>query len=219
MQKEFTIRELTTRGWIHRSDLDFRDDGTKFKGFEHTSGMIATYTKANGEYYLALRLDYLDGLTYQEYSKMDSYRLADEFNGVTEIDPDKVTQNAITMMQEYNAVLKEANEHVVDMQKLINAAENELELVYRVLYDSNIGIDDLEEVDAYELNRLRDYRKSLKTDAETKLNRLATSQYSQKELRNLEERLDRYGYLTVNEKDSFYIKEIKRIVSKVKGDN
>lgn len=216
MQKEFTVRELTTRGWKRREDLDFRDDGTKFKGFESPEGLPLTYTKANGEYYLSLRVDYLNELTYHEYSKMESYSLCDEFNGVEEVDPDKLTQNAAQIMREYNELVAEINNYTVDMQKLVKSAEKELEIVYRVLFNSNLGIDDLENVDTYEMNRLIDYRKSLKRQAESMLNRLATEQYTQKELRNLEENLDKYGYLTINEKDSFYIREIRRIVFKIR---
>lgn len=216
MQKEFTVRELTTRGWKRREDLDFRDDGTKFKGFESPEGLPLTYTKANGEYYLSLRVDYLNELTYREYSKMESYSLCDEFNGVEEVDPDKLTQNAAQIMREYNELVAEMNNYTVDMQKLVKSAEKELEIVYRVLFNSNLGIDDLENVDTYEMNRLIDYRKSLKRQAESMLNRLATEQYTQKELRNLEENLDKYGYLTINEKDSFYIREIRRIVAKIR---
>lgn len=216
MQKEFTVRELTTRGWKRREDLDFRDDGTKFKGFESPEGLPLTYTKANGEYYLSLRVDYLNELTYHEYSKMESYSLCDEFNGVEEVDPDKLTQNATQIMREYNELVAEMNNYTVDMQKLVKSAEKELEIVYRILFNSNLGIDDLENVDTYEMNRLIDYRKSLKRQAESMLNRLATEQYTQKELRNLEENLDKYGYLTINEKDSFYIREIRRIVAKIR---
>lgn len=216
MQKEFTVRELTTRGWKRREDLDFRDDGTKFKGFESPEGLPLTYTKANGEYYLSLRVDYLNELTYHEYSKMESYSLCDEFNGVEEVDPDKLTQNATQIMREYNELVAEMNNYTVDMQKLVKSAEKELEIVYRVLFNSNLGIDDLENVDTYEMNRLIEYRKSLKRQAESMLNRLATEQYTQKELRNLEENLDKYGYLTINEKDSFYIREIRRIVFKIR---
>lgn len=216
MEKAFTVRELTIRGWKRREDLDFRDDGTKFKAFEYTNGLIATYTKADGEYYLALRIDYLDGLTWDEYSKMDSYKLQDEFNGVMDVDADKVTENAIKIMEEYNKVLAEVDKHEVDLERLVNAAEEELTLVYRVLAESNIGIDDLEGFPEYELRRLRDYRKTIKSQVESLLSRLEAAEYTKKELRNLEYRLDRCGYLTISEKDSYYIKEIRRIVSKVK---
>ena len=219
MEKEFTVRELTTRGWKRREDLDFRDDGTKFKGFESPEGLPLTYTKAEGAYYLALRLDYLNELSYHEYSKLLSYKLCDEFNGVEEVDADKLTQNAAQIMREYNALVKEMNNYKVDMEKLVKSAENELKIVYRVLYDSNIGIDDLENINSYDINRLIDYRKSLKRQAEMVLNRLATEQYTQKELRNLEENLNKYGYIAINEKDSFYIREIRKIVAGMKGAN
>lgn len=217
MEKEFTIRDLTSRGWTRREDLDFRDDGNKFKALQHTSGLIATYTKVNGEYFLALRLDYMDDLCYNEYSTLNSYELCNEFNGVSMVDAEKVTQNAIQIMKEYNQKLKELDNHKVDLQKLIKAAEKELEMVYRVLYASNVGIDELELINEYEINRLRDYRKLLKQMAENTLSRLAGDQYSVKELRNLEYMYDKFGYVTVDEKNSFYIKEIKSIVRKITG--
>lgn len=216
MEKGFTVRELTIRGWKRREDLDFRDDGTKFKAFEYENGLIATYTKADGEYYLSLRLDYLDGLVYEEYSKLEHYILADEFNGVMEIDADKVCENAKILMEEYNSKVAEVDKHEVDMERLVNAAEEELTLVYRVLAESNIGIDDLEGFAEYELRRLRDYRKTIKSQVESLLSRLEAAEYTKKELRNLEYRLDKCGYLTISEKDSYYIKEIRRIVSKAK---
>ena len=184
MEKEFTVRELTARGWKRREDLDFRDDGTKFKGYESPEGLPLTYTKANGEYYLSLRIDYLDGLTYHEYSKMESYKLQDEFNGVEEVDPDKLTQNAAQIMREYKAIVAEMNNYTVDMQKLVKAAEKELEIVYRVLYDSNVGIDDLENVDSYDMKRLIDYRRSLKDQAEKILNQYIIVNFKQKKQRS-----------------------------------
>ena len=162
-KKEFTVRELTTRGWKRREDLDFRDDGTKFKAFEYENGLVATYTKADGEYYLSLRVDYLDGLTFDEYSQMESYKLTDEFNGVKQIDADKVTMNAIEIMEEYNIILEKVNKHVVDMEKLTEAAEDELRLVYQILNESNVGIDELEGFSSYEITKLREYRNSIKS--------------------------------------------------------
>lgn len=218
MEKGFTIRELTARGWTRREDLDFRDDGNKFKVFEYKNGLLASYTKVNGDYYLSLRLDYLDGLSYDEYSKMDSYELTNEFNGVPEVDADKVTENAVKIMEEYNKVLEEVNKHEVDIDGLIDAAEEELKLVHNILNESNIGIDELDGFSSYEITKLREYRNSIKTQAESKLNRLMSGGYSKKELRNLEHRLEKFGYLTINEKDSFYIREIRNIIRKAKGN-
>ena len=218
-KKEFTTRELTKRGWKRREDLDFRDDGTKFKVFEYTNGMIASYTKGYGYYYLALRIDYLNDLVYEEYSKMDSYKLADEFNGVTEIDANKVCENAKILMEEYNKKVAEVNKHTVDIQKLVNVAEEELRLVYNILNESNIGIDDLEAFSDYEVKRLREYRNIIKRCAENKLSKLTAGEYTAKELRNFEYRLNRCGYLTINENDSFYIREIRNIIRKVRGGN
>ena len=147
---------------------------------------------------------------------MYSYKLCDEFNGVYEIDADKVTENASLVMEEYNTLLKQVNDYKVDMDKLVKQAEKEFEMVYRVLYDSNITIDDIDNTNTYELARLKDYRKTIKEQVERTLSRLAKEEYSAKELRNLEYKLNKFGYLTISEKDSFYIKEIKNIINKMK---
>ena len=151
MEKGFTIRELTARGWTRREDLDFRDDGNKFKVFEYKNGLLASYTKVNGDYYLSLRLDYLDGLSYDEYSKMDSYELTNEFNGVPEVDADKVTENAVKIMEEYNKVLEEVNVILntcyKEVMELLKEHETLLREMARVLIEKEVmTLADFEEV-------------------------------------------------------------------------
>jgi len=215
MEKGFTVRELTVRGWERREDLDFRDDGTKFKALQYKNGLIATYAKAEGEYYLTLRIDYLNDLVFEEYSKMDSYKLADEFNGVTEIDADKVCQNAEEIMEEYLILKEEVEKQEVDLNRIFTQVKKEKSLVDRVLAESNITIDELSSISSYDLKNLKDYRSSIERDIDRVISNLADKVYCHRDLRKMIYKLDSCGYLVING-NGFYINSIREIIQKAK---
>lgn len=215
--KEFTIRELTKRGWTRRRDLDFSDDGTRFKALEYTNGLIASYTKGDGLYFLDLRIDYLTDLVFEEYSKMDSYKLAGEFNGVEEIDADKVCRNAEEIMKEYLEVKEMVEKKEIDIAKIIKQVQKEKSMVDRVLAQSNITIEELSAIDDYDLRRLKEYRTKIKRDVETRISYLAEEKYSHKELRQMVYRINNCGYLVIDA-NGYYINTIKQIVKKAKGE-
>lgn len=87
-----TLNDLKKIGLRHTPDLDFRDDGTKFKMLTY-KGLPVSYTKVDGQYYISIRFDYHEGLSYDTYSKFPSYKVTDEFNGVGSIDLDKLLLN------------------------------------------------------------------------------------------------------------------------------
>lgn len=215
-KKEFTVRDLTSRGWERREDLDFRDDGTKFKAFEYYNGLVATYTKADGEYYLSLRVDYLGDLVYEEYSKMESYKLADEFNGVKEIDAEKVCKNAEVIMKEYLAVKEEVESRTIDMATIMDQAKKEKSMVERVLEDSNLTLEDLESFDYNELRRLKDYRNHIKKDIDIRIENLLDQKYTHKQLRQIEYKIKNCGYLAVDA-NGYYVNNIRQLVGKARG--
>lgn len=217
-KKEFTIKDLTKRGWIRREDLDFKDDGTKFKVLEYTNGLQATYTKSDGYYYLALRIDYIGDLLYEEYSQMNSYKLADEFNYSLEVDADKVCENAKLIMEEYNELKKIVDKKEINFKKIIDQAQKEKSMVDRILYDSNISIDDLNHLDMIELRQLKQYRETIKNSSTNRLKNLAEEKYTNRELRQMEYRLKNSGYLTVDA-NGYYITRIKEIIKKARGKN
>mgnify|MGYP001079556307 CR=1 FL=1 len=100
--KAITIRDLTEAGFERREDLDFADDGTRFKILEYR-GMIISYAKANGEYYIAIRPDYLENSGgHSFYSKLEAYKNVDEFNGVSKVSVGKLVQNVEQLVKEMN---------------------------------------------------------------------------------------------------------------------
>lgn len=93
-------------GFIRREDLDFRDDGTSFKGYEYC-GMTFTYARAYGEVFISGHpgdgIPSSDGtfrkfLPYKVYSKIEGYSHLDDLNGV---DPEKVTEESIWELKKW----------------------------------------------------------------------------------------------------------------------
>lgn len=92
MTNQITIRDLKKIGLKHTPELDFGDDGNNFKMFTY-HGIPVSYLKSDGDYYIAIRFDYIDGMTYDKYKTFGSYVNADEFNGVGSVDLDKLKSN------------------------------------------------------------------------------------------------------------------------------
>jgi len=94
MSKTFSIKNLKNLGLDRVEALDFSDDGTSFKMFNF-NGVPVTYAKANGEYYISVRFDYVKDLSYNEYKNWESYSVANDFNGIDEnnIDEAKLLEN------------------------------------------------------------------------------------------------------------------------------
>lgn len=104
-----TIKHLKKIGLEHHPELDFGDDGTKFKVLSY-KGVPVTYAKANDEYYISIRFDYsfeINGksLDYSAYSKLPSYSLTDDFNGVANVDLDQLKANLEVAAKDLNIIL------------------------------------------------------------------------------------------------------------------
>lgn len=93
-------------GFERREDLDFTDDGNKFKGYSY-KGMPITTIRHKDATYLSVRVDYLwNKFDYKTWMQTEEYKLCNEFNGVYEIDIDKLVENLekiIAKVNELNA--------------------------------------------------------------------------------------------------------------------
>lgn len=92
--KGLTVANIRNiEGLERREDLDFRDDGSTFRGFEY-KGLPITQCRYNGECYLSIRYDYVDNaFTWEQWHEQPESKLAEEFNGVKEFDLDKLVEN------------------------------------------------------------------------------------------------------------------------------
>lgn len=76
-----TARDFAKIGIIRNPELDFSDDGARFKGYTY-GPLKLTYTTFDGMMYLSVRLDYEEDLGYHDYGKADWAEGYDDFNGV-----------------------------------------------------------------------------------------------------------------------------------------
>lgn len=100
MNKPFTTRELTKRGFVHTPELDFADDGTKFKMFTY-KGMPVSYAKHEDHYFIAIRPDYLE-TGYNGWASLsdEAKKAMDSHNGTIAPDTDRLIESIAVVAKE-----------------------------------------------------------------------------------------------------------------------
>lgn len=142
-----------------REDLNFSDDGNRFRGFDY-KGMPITTLRSDNMTYLTVRVDYLHtSFTHKEWMETEEFRLEDEFNGVTEIDLDKLIENLERIIAKVDAMNKAAESESVDMTDVKAKATAQIEKMEAAIAKAK-KINWWEKPD-YELRQIKDYMTSL----------------------------------------------------------
>lgn len=145
-----------------REDLNFSDDGNRFRGFDY-KGMPITTLRADNETYLSIRVDYLNNnFTYNEWMGTEEWKLADEFNGVSEIDLDKLIDNLEKVIAKVDAMNKAAETESIDMTDVKEKAASQVKKIDAAINKAK-SIDWWKMQD-YELRQIKDYMTSLVRD-------------------------------------------------------
>lgn len=163
-------------GFTRDSSMDFTDDGTLFYGYIHKSGMPMTYTRYQDEVYIVLRPDYLEDLTYDEYSKLPHYDNANEYNwiSVSDVDYAELDSMATELMREYEDKVKEVS--TKDYSAEWDAYVKQYDDFHSNLYKECKGlvannIERIIELQPSKIIRLFEYLKGLKEAANRDLNK------------------------------------------------
>ena len=86
-----------------REDMDFKDDGTRFRFYFYKGVLPVSTTTGFGNLYCAIRLDYL-GKKYADYKVDDA--ILDEFNGIPTAEAcakkEKFIENCEYIAKKYN---------------------------------------------------------------------------------------------------------------------
>lgn len=145
-----------------REDLNFSDDGNRFRGFDY-KGMPITTLRADNETYLSIRVDYLhNNFTYNEWRGTEEWKLADEFNGVSEIDLDKLIDNLEKVIAKVDVMNKAAETESIDMTDVKEKAASQVKKIDAAINKAK-SIDWWKMQD-YELRQIKDYMTSLVRD-------------------------------------------------------
>ena len=100
-----SISDLKKLGLVHTPELDFADDGNHFKMFTY-KGIPVSYLKNDDEYYLAVRFDYLENITYPAYRNFSGYEKSNDFNGTSAIPADdlkEILEECVQNLADYRA--------------------------------------------------------------------------------------------------------------------
>lgn len=148
-------------GIVRAPELDFSDDGNRFRGYK-VGEMPITYLKDRGQVYLNIRPDYLTGLNYGEYSKLPSYPDANKYNGVDEnkVDLKDVVEIATKLYNEYQEAINNLQDVSDDDFKAVTdtyyeKAKNEFEEAKNKI--ESLGVEKLLNLSEYEIKNLKRY--------------------------------------------------------------
>lgn len=198
-------------GMVRREDLDFSDDGNRFRGFAY-KGMPITTLRSDDTTYLCIRVDYLNTeFTYKEWMKTNEYHLCDEFNGVSEFDVEKLIENLEKVIVKVDEMNAKAAAEEIDMSDVENRVAYEIEMAEEVVENFKKNYK-WYEANEYELRNLVRYLKSLEEMIKRAKSRDFSSM-SKYEKRRKNEMLNSYGYVEIKEND-FYIRELTEAINK-----
>ena len=215
-----TIKSLTKAnagkyGIEVREDLNFNDDGNRFKGFSY-KGMPLTQCVSCGETYLAIRVDYLystNKFTTKEWMATEEYKLEDEFNGCTSIDTDKLIENLERIIAKVNEMNEAVSKEEFDMTKVKETLAKEIKRDEAALneFKENFKWWNVKE---YELKRLADYTRSEDRNIKAAKITLANiDNLERRQKKELLESLENYGYVKL-QSNGFYLREMKEALDK-----
>ena len=113
-----------------REDLNFVDDGSHFRGFDY-KGLPITTLRTEDTTYCDIRVDYLRGneFTWTEWFEAGGYELTNEFNGVSEIDLDKLIENCEKCLALVDELNEKARTEELDMSNVIHRLVDEQQML------------------------------------------------------------------------------------------
>ena len=210
MVKNLTLANIKNiEGMIRREDLDFSDDGNKFRGFEY-KGMPITTLRSEDITYLSIRWDYLDNeFTNKEWHKTEEYELCHKFNGVSEFDIDELVENLEKVIAKVKELNDRARDEEIDTTVVEQALLNEIAMVEDIIEDFKENFI-WWEVEGYILNSYRNMMKSLEQQISIAKQKDFNS-LSRKEKKSLVEGYENYGYVEFR-KDSYNLIQLKEAV-------
>lgn len=198
-------------GFNLREDLNFSDDGNHFRGFDYKGLPIITVrSKIDNCVYLSVRVDYLNNdFTVQDWMETEEYDLANELNGVSEFDIDKLIENCERIIAKVNELNEKARNEVIDTTDVEEAISVEAKMIEENIeyVKANLEWWNLE----YGALKLVKHYMSILIEKQEMLLRKDVKQMDNKRKKELVYKLEKYGYVYVKEND-FYIRELKKFV-------
>ena len=184
-----------------REDLNFYDDGNYFRGFDY-KGLPITTLRTGNDTYCSVRVDYLDNkFVFSEWMETPEYKLADEFNGVSEIDLDKLVENCEKILAKVSELNDRAENEVLDMTPVLQRLDDEAAMINKLLEEARTSVK-WWEVDTWSIKYVKEAYDSL----EKQIERIADLEYNirnntidKKRARHYLQTVKKWGYVIFRE--------------------
>ena len=168
--KNLSVANIKGTNFVRREDLDFSDDGNRFRGYSY-KGLPITTLYSDGCVYCDVRPDYLqyNGIPWEMWKETEEYKLCNKYNGTSElIDLDDLANICEKVLAKLNSMKVELDNMDVSEQKtkvfsVLFKEQNELSVFIAKAENFNwfkLFMDD--KLSDCEMKKVRDYLKSIK---------------------------------------------------------
>lgn len=214
-QGDFNPATLKKYGVVRDPANDFVDDGNRFTAYLYKGVIPISYLKSKGQVYLSIAFHDLDDVNYDEYKNFESYQDSDKYNGVPADSVDiedfvSILERAKKDYEEFKASVKAPN---IDDYKAFRKVyadyfKKVLEKAKKLIADN---IDTIADLSDYELKKIFEYYKSIKSQLSRWINDDAISQMSPSAIRYdlSSESIERQKKQIANIDDYFYLRYIR----------
>lgn len=214
-QGDFNPATLKKYGVVRDPANDFVDDGNRFTAYLYKGVIPISYLKSKGQVYLSIAFRDLDDVNYDEYKNFESYQDGDKYNGVPADSVDvedfvSILERAKKDYEEFKASVKAPN---IDDYKAFRKVYADYfkkvsEKAKKLIADN---IDTIADLSDYELKKIFEYYKSIKSQLSRWINDDAISQMSPSAIRHdlSPESIERQKKQIANIDDYFYLRYIR----------
>ena len=214
-QGDFNPATLKKYGVVRDPANDFVDDGNRFTAYLYKGVIPISYLKSKGQVYLSIAFHDLDDVNYDEYKNFESYQDSDKYNGVPADSVDiedfvSILERAKKDYEEFKASVKAPN---IDDYKAFRKVYADYfkkvsERAKKLIADN---IDTIADLSDYELKKIFEYYKSIKSQLSRWINDDAISQMSPSAIRHdlSSESIERQKKQIANVDDYFYLRYIR----------
>lgn len=220
---KFTAKQFSKYGFIHLTNEDFSDDGTRFQIWMHEeSGLkvsYARYTYENKfgekvtEYFISPRESYYNhGLIYEDVKNETEWKNAEKFNGCYEVDMDELIEILIALHNMFLRVKAAADVEELDMTAVNERALEEICSIEQLMDEVKHNLR-WWELDKYMMNHYADCMSGLERDVK-QLNKVLGGEIDRRTQRELINRVNEYGYVQSKLDGGFYYKELVEALCK-----
>lgn len=170
--KNLSVANIKGTNFVRREDLDFSDDGNRFRGFSY-KGLPITTLYSDGCVYCDVRPDYLQykDVPWEMWKETEEYKLCDKYNGTSElIDLEDLANICDRVLAKLDSMVSEMNNMDCSEQKskvleVLKKEEAELKEFIEKAEEFNFFKSFMDDkISDWDIKNIKDYLSSLKKD-------------------------------------------------------